>query len=151
MKMAIADQRWREFNQSLIKEAQNINWGLYRNIRFEMAEFLKKEKKLKNALETYLEVLYLDQNGPANNESIKDNPEFLREHPPFDPKLASVAPGVIDCVRMILEKFKMKLNDVEKIFILHNKRIHVSLKTPITPDKAWSKIDPELRKAIDSG
>jgi len=42
-----------------------MNWGLYRNIRFEMAELLKKEGKFKNALQTYLEVLYLDQNGQS--------------------------------------------------------------------------------------
>lgn len=149
MNTSVADQRRREFNQSLIKEAQNMNWGLYRNIRFEMAEFLKRERKFKNALQTYLEVLYLDQNGPANRESIKNNPELLREYPSFDPKLAFVAPGVIDRVRIILKKSKTTFNEVEKIFIQHNKRIRANLKTPITPEEAWNIIKPELNRAIN--
>jgi len=151
MNMTVADQKWRELNLSSIKEAQDMNWGLYRNIRFEMAEFLRREKRFKNALTMYLEVLYLDQNGPANNESIKDNPELLREYPSFDPKLAFVAPGIIDRVRIILKKSKTTFNEAEEMFIQRNERIQASLKTPITPKKAWNKIGPELRKAIDGG
>ena len=70
------DIRWGVFNKRLIKCAQNGDWGLYRNARFEMAELLRKETKLKHALQTYLEVCYLDLNGPNNIGGMND-PDLL--------------------------------------------------------------------------
>lgn len=148
MNFTESDKKWREFNQSLMQEAQKMNWGLYRNIRFEMAESLKKENKLQNALETYLEVLYLDQNGPNNRESIKNDTQLLREFPPFDPSSVFIAPGIVDRVRILEKKLKITLNEIREIFLKHNQQIKEALRTPTTPEEAWRKIEPELTKII---
>lgn len=148
MDLTEKDKKWRGFNQSLIREAQKMNWGLYRNIRFEMAEFLKREGKLQNSLETYLEVLYLDQNGPENRESIKDNPDLLREFPMFDSNTAFIAPGIVDQVRIFAKKLEMTLVEIKQIFIPHNQRIRQALKTPITAEMAWANIESKLSKII---
>lgn len=139
------DQKWKKFNHSLMKEAQRMNWGLYRCIRFDMARFLERENKLQNALETYLEVLYLDQNGPSNCDSISNDPELLKEYPPFDPKTALVAPGIVNRVRIVKKKSDIKLKKIKEIFFQHNKRVYKSLKLPIIPKKAWVRIEKEIR------
>lgn len=143
------DQKWREFNRSLIEEAEKMNWGLYRNIRFEMAEFLKKEGKSSNALELYLEVLYLDQNGPENREFVKDNLELLREFPPFDIKMAFIASGIVDRVRILAKELKITLSQIKENFIKHNQLIYENLKLPLNPEKTWEKLEPKLKSAIN--
>ena len=43
------DKKWQLYNKELLAYAQKTNWGLYRNTRFDMAEFLRKENKFSNA------------------------------------------------------------------------------------------------------
>lgn len=125
--------KWGKFNKSLLDEASKKNWGAYRCIRFDMAEFLKKEGKLEQSLETYLEVLYLDQNGADSK---------------FDPEMAFIAPGVIGRAGLLIKKFKITFDEVKQIFLQHNQRVEKSLKLPIKPDNAWEKIEPELEKFL---
>lgn len=134
------DLQWSLLNQDIIKHSQNANWGLYRNTRFEMGELLSREGKDKQALETYLWVCYLDLNGPNNNESIKDDPELLKEYPHFSKEVAFLAPGVIQRILSLTEKLKLSPNDVRKLFIEVGKRE----KLPITPNKAWIELEAEL-------
>jgi DNA-directed RNA polymerase subunit RPC12/RpoP len=58
------DVRWRSLNTALMEHSGQRNWGLYRNTRLDMADQLRKEGKDKQALETYLDVSYMDTNGP---------------------------------------------------------------------------------------
>ncbi|HDH28098.1 MAG TPA: hypothetical protein ENH13_03090 [Euryarchaeota archaeon] len=139
-----SDVKWGVLNKQLITHAQDSDWGLYRNTRFEMAEILRKEIKLKNALQTYLEVCYLDLNGPNNRGGMND-PELLKEFPPFDPKnSAFLAPGVVDRVKRIIEKLKLGRDEVKQMFVEHNSRIEKSLKLPLSPETCWTSIDKEL-------
>lgn len=138
-----SDKQWKEFNQQLIEHAQNVHWGLYRNTRFDMAEFLKKENKLENALETYLEVCYLDLNGPSNLEA-QASPEILKEFPPFDLSLAFIAPGVVKRIKTIIKKLGLDNEKVKTIFLTHNERVGKSLGLPETPEACWQKLKKEL-------
>lgn len=142
-----SDVQWALYNQQLISCAQKMNWESYRMIRFGMGEILEKEGKIQEALKTYLEVLYIDQNGPSNCE-LKDDPELLHEFPPFDPKMAFTATGVINRVRITAKKIKISLDEIKKLFIRHNQQIQKNLKTPLTPEEAWGKTGSELKKSI---
>jgi hypothetical protein len=138
------DVKWGILNNDLIKHAQNGDWGLYRNTRFEMAEILRKELILKDALQTYLEVCFIDLNGPNNRGGIND-PELLKEFPPFDPKQSSfLAPGVIDLIRRIVKKLGFDKEKVKSIFIEHNSRVRNSLKLPLTAEKCWISLEKEI-------
>ena len=138
------DVRWGLLNKQIIENAKNGDWGLYRNTRFQMAEILRGEMKLKDALQTYLEVCYLDLNGVRNTGGINDQ-EILKEFPPFDPKeSAFLAPGVIDLIKKIVLKLDLNKDDVKQIFIEHNLRSEKSLRLPISTDQAWSSLDKEL-------
>ena len=138
------DVKWGVFNKQLIQHSQRGDWGLYRNTRFAMAELLRKEMKIKQALQAYLEVCYLDLNGPNNTGGL-DDPELLKEFPPFDPNCDSfLAPGVIDLIQRIIKELNIDKDEVKKIFIEHNSRIEKSLKLPLSAEDAWQSLEKEI-------
>jgi hypothetical protein len=138
------DVRWGLLNKQLIKHSKNSDWGLYRNTRFQMAEILCSEMKFKDALLTYLEVCYLDLNG-CRNVGGMDNPEILKEFPPFNPEeLAFLAPGVIDLVKRIILKLNLSKKEVKQIFIDHNSRSEKSLRLPLSVERAWILLNKEI-------
>jgi len=138
------DVRWGLLNKQIIENAKNGDWGLYRNTRFQMAEILRGEMKLKDALRTYLEVCYLDLNGVRNVGGMND-PELLKEFPPFDPKeSAFLAPGVIDLIKRIVLKLKLTKDEIKQIFVEHNSRSEKSLRLPVSAEQAWLSVDKEL-------
>ena len=140
------DVKWGVFNKQWMEHAKNNDWGLYRNTRFGMAELLRKEMKLKQALQTYLEVCYLDLNEPNNFGGIND-PELLKEFPPFNPKhFTSLAPAIIDYIKRIAKKLELQNNEIKQLFIEHNKKIGQSLRLPLLPEQCWDKIEKELSK-----
>jgi DNA-directed RNA polymerase subunit RPC12/RpoP len=69
------DVAWSMLNQDMMEYASQQNWGLFRNAKFQMAEILRKESRLEQALATYLEVCYIDLNGPSNMSGVTD-PNF---------------------------------------------------------------------------
>lgn len=139
------DVRWGLLNKQLMEHAKNGDWGLYRNARFQMAEILRGEMKLKDALRTYLEVCYLDLNGVRNVGGMND-PEILKEFPPFDPKeSAFLAPGVIDLIKRIVLKLNLSKEEIKQIFVEHNSRSEKSLRLPLSVEEAWISLDKEIQ------
>ena len=65
-KPSLNDIKWRVYNKNIIEYASKREWGLYRNNKLNMAFLLQKGGKLRQALSTMFEVIYLDING-ANN------------------------------------------------------------------------------------
>lgn len=138
------DVRWSLLNKQIIKNAKNGDWALYRNRRFQMAEILRGEMKLKDALRTYLEICYLDLNGVCNVGGMND-PEILKEFPPFDPKeSAFLAPGVIDLIKRIVLKLNLNKEEIKQIFVEHNSQSEKSLRLPVSTEQAWSSLNKEL-------
>ncbi|SEG23881.1 hypothetical protein [Billgrantia desiderata] len=136
------DIRWSMLNKSLLKYAQDFQWGFYRNARLSMGDILKKESKELEALDTYLEVCYLDVNGPSNCGTR--DPEILREYPPFDPKRAMVAPGVIGYIDKIIANHRLTQEQVGKRFIKLAERTGESLKLPVDSESAWKTLKKEI-------
>lgn len=76
------DILWGYFNQQAGIHFQNFDFGLYRNIRMNMYQFLMEEKKPKTALHMLCEVLSFDLSGLGNNENDmfnweKTNPKLF--------------------------------------------------------------------------
>jgi predicted RNA-binding Zn-ribbon protein involved in translation (DUF1610 family) len=137
------DIKWGLLGKDAIEHALNGNWGLYRNARFQMAEVLSKESKLKQALSMYCWVCYLDLNGPRNTSGVKDQ-ELLREFPPFSPKEAFLAPGIISRMARIIEKLNLDQEKVSLIFQEITVRVYKGLKLPMQPEDAWKSVRREL-------
>lgn len=136
------DIRWSLLNKELLKHAQNYQWGLYRNARLSMGDILKAEAKDLEALDAYFEVCYLDMNGPNNCGTL--DPEILKKYPPFNPKEAFLAPGVIGYIDKIIGNHSIAQVQAEEKFIKVAERTQKSLKLPVTPERAWKTLKSEI-------
>lgn len=139
--------KWAQLEQNLLKHKKSLQFGLYRNDRLFMGDILKRESQFLNALDTYLEVCYLDLNGPRNCASR--NPQLLKEYPPFDPtKHIRLAPGVIRYVDGLLDRLHLSHDDAHGRFVRIAVKIQRSLKLSVDPDDAWHKIATKLNEKI---
>jgi hypothetical protein len=144
------DVQWGLLNEELLNHAQHQNWGFFRNTKLTMAEILRKEGRSTQALGLYLEVCYLDLNGPNNYGGIlqggKYDSESLREFPPWEPKGAlllgcTALPGLAaDMIR----KTNLTPATVEKLFRKTASALRAGLRLPLSPAGAW----PQIRQAI---
>lgn len=141
---SVRDVRLALCNEHLIKHAKENNWGLYRNTKLEMAQILQKEKRGRDALQTYLEVCYIDLNGPENRGGLHDA-RLLKEYPPFDPRQAFLAPGVTGEVVDLADNLGSNLEEVKQVFMEMAQTVCVSMRLPVKPEKAWAKLAKTLR------
>jgi len=142
------DVQWSLLNEEILNTANNAQWGLYRNARFQMAEILNKENKLKDALRMYLGVCYLDLNGASNMPTDEDgnainDTEFFK---PFDPELKFLAPGVIDRIQKIIKKLDIAKEEVKEIFLDFASKEQKSTRAPIAPVDCFEELEAEIWK-----
>ena len=96
--MPYRDKIWGYLNQRSMKHFSEHNFGLYRNCRFSMSQFLKQEGKIKDSLAMLAEVVFYDLSGASNNY----DPQFLEIHAayffPYENSHATTAPGIISTI-----------------------------------------------------
>jgi len=92
------DKIWGYLNQRSVKHFSDMNFGLYRNCRFSMSQFLKKDGKIEDSLAMLAEVIFYDLCGASNNY----DPKFLEIHAayffPYEKSHATTAPGIISAI-----------------------------------------------------
>jgi hypothetical protein len=137
------DIKWGLLGKDAMEHAVNGNWGFYRNARFQMAEVLRKESKLEQALSFYCWVCYLDLNGPRNTSGMKDQ-ELLRKFPPFSSKEGFLAPGIISRMTRIIEKLNLDQDSVSQIFQEIAGHDFKGLKLILHPEVAWQSVKGKL-------
>jgi hypothetical protein len=133
----LGDKKWTELNKELLVHASQQNWGLYRNTRFEMAEQLRKEGNLLNAAATFLEICFLDLNGPENCGCDRSRTQF-------DVSMALIAPGIIKRLKAIAKKANLDLIQIQQLFLSHNMRLHEALRLPRKPSECWAELRAHL-------
>ena len=141
--------KWRVYNERMKKYASQRQWGLYRVNKFYIAELLQRENRLKQALSVMFEVLYLDANGGSNTLLVDGHPLSKKELDEggikeFDPKLAFLAPRVIESVQDLISELNFSIDQAKRLFILTNKKTKPSKDMPISEEKAWKKIQKEI-------
>lgn len=132
---------WALLQEELIEHAERWDWGLYRNTRSSMAEQYGRERRLEEALTTYLEVCYLDLNGANNCGGFRDFPDLLKDFPPFDPAGAFLAPGIVQLIRGLMALLNREIPSVRDLFIEHNTAVHSKLSLPRSPQDAWLTLE----------
>lgn len=73
------DYIWGIFNKCSMDYASNGQWGLYRNVRLSMAEFLDEEARFKDSFVMYGEVCFYDVNGMDIFVDYDDPSDLLLE------------------------------------------------------------------------
>ena len=132
--MSFRDKLWGYLNQRSMKHFSDRNFGLYRNCRFNMAQFLKEEKKTADSLAMLAEVVFYDLSGTSNNF----DPQFIEIYAdglfPYENSLATTAPGIIaaivDCQK------ELGLSDAELTAALVERMSKLS-----TPLQLFSVVD----------
>jgi hypothetical protein len=136
-----ADRAWQVLQRQAIQHAKAKDWGLYTNVRLDMAGQLRREGNAQRALDGFLEVLYLDMNGPGNSGAG------------WEPALAVIAPAVVEWAWK--ECGNCEVDDVEELkqgFLKKAAKQYEALSLPISPENAWPQIRDalELAKASES-
>lgn len=116
-KRSDGDIRWAVANKQLLRYATQGAWGAYRMTKFDMAQQLKGEGKLRDSLMTYLEVCYLDLNDYGN-----------------------IAPAVIWEVKELSKTLGLQADEVKSLFMEVAVPNHKNLGLPIDPTQGWDKI-----------
>jgi predicted RNA-binding Zn-ribbon protein involved in translation (DUF1610 family) len=142
-----ADVNWRILNEDSIAHASMQDWGLYRNTIFQMGEHLRKEGKLKAAIEKYLLVCYIDTCGPNNvGTPIGQKNEWGQK--PFSKSEAFLAPGVTGEIAKAATKSGMVLTDIKAAFMEMAAKYKNAVPFTITPETSWREIEKELDKIV---
>lgn len=136
------DVKWALLNKELTSHALKGNWGHYRNAKLQMADILRKEKKQKSALYFYLDVFYLDLNGPNNMGGA--SPEMLKKFPFFRPSEAMIAPGIIKGILNIIKQLGLNINEAEILFKDMVKEQYSFIELPISAEKAWKVFEAQI-------
>jgi DNA-directed RNA polymerase subunit RPC12/RpoP len=126
------DVQWALYNEELLDSRTISHPGSYRNIRYQMGEMLRKEKRFEAALDFYLEIIYRDV-----NISIADNI--------FNPK-SPICPGIHNRLSQILDNVDIGFKDLHNRFIIVNQEVF-NLQKPlfsISPQKAWELLSVEI-------
>lgn len=135
------DAKWYFLNRKLLEHSKNADWGLYRNTRLSMGSVLEHDhRNIEKALHTYLEVCYIDINGPRNLSGLSD-PQLLKEFPPFSSEESLLAPAVVMKISELSGMLHLKHNDIKTIFMEAAGTVFRNLKLPVTPVQAWEQFE----------
>jgi hypothetical protein len=126
---------------------KNLDMGFFRNTILYKGDIFKSSGDLENALITYLELCYIDLNGPNNRGSFKGDREFLKEYPPFNSKNpvdSFLAPGILNYIIQINKELNLTKDQIKEIFFNHNVKVEKSRKLPLSVQEAWVRLEAEL-------
>jgi len=127
-----------------IAHAKEWDWGLYRNDRFQIAEFQRAAGRIGKALMLLLEVCYLDLNGPNNCGGMRESPDLLSEYPPFKPDPEGLAPAIIDLLNRIAVYLGLDLDHMRIQFIEIAGIGQSQINSPLSPRDAWEQLRPRI-------
>ena len=144
------DVTWSLLNKELLEYSTKQHWGLYRNTLFEMGQVLQAESKLAEALKRYLEVCYLDLNGPKNQGPIDESERkllhemFGQDIRPFKPEDGELFPGMLYYAEYVIRKLTLQSDDVRDRFLLAATTLQKALGLPFPVEDAWTRLQNEL-------
>jgi len=124
------------------KHAEDWQWGLYRNARFNLAESRIRADRREDALRLYLEVCLLDLNGPTNC-GTKD-PAVIKRFPPFNPTTSFLAPGVVNRAESVARELGLSPDDLRHQFETVADAVRPALKLPRPTADAWKELAAAL-------
>jgi hypothetical protein len=108
-----------------------------------MGELLRVEGRLRMALLMYLEVCYLDLDGPQNRGGIENYPELAPKFPLFDPKNAVLAPGLLKRCRKLADTLHLTPDDLRDCLQRAAEPHYRNLRLPVDPQSAWRRLEGE--------
>lgn len=128
---------WGYFNEQSGLHFKNFDFGLYRNVRLNMHDFLIEEKKFKRALQMLIEVISFDLSGLGNNDSItsKQEQQLMREIK-FEGRMANLfmsedkkeiilPPGIIKYFQKLYDELAMPTEEFIQFVYECFSKVHI--------------------------
>ena len=141
------DIKWSLLIEDSVKHSSMQNWGLYRNVIFQMGEILRKENKHSGAIEKYLLVCYIDTCGPNNISTPIGQKSNGWGVTPFSEKQAFLAPGVIERIQKSAKRMNTDLEDLKEVLSEIGVTYKDGIPFTLSTEESWKKILKELKKA----
>lgn len=88
------DKIWGYLNKRGLEHIKNRNYGLYRNSRFTMSEFVVDEGKLETAFTLLCEVAAYDLSGLSNGFRMEFLDICSKSYFPYEESVVTMAPGI---------------------------------------------------------
>jgi phage FluMu protein Com len=139
------DINWSLLNEDSMKHASMQNWGLYRNVIFQMGEILYKEARYLMAIEKYLLVCYIDTCGPRNISTPLGQKSDVWGSA-FSKEEAFLAPGVIERIQKAAKRIDTELDDLKADFMELGKKYKGAIPFTRSTEESWGEIIQELKK-----
>lgn len=138
-----AEAQWRKLSRAIAQHAHDGNWLLFRNARFEMAEIRRKQARLREALDLYLEVWYFDLNGPRDAWGASST-RRIYESAPFSPAKGISTPVVARWVNRLGVRLELDRQQLQERFDDVAVRAYRGHELPLPPADAWRALAPEI-------
>lgn len=140
-----SDVEWCLLNEDLLTSAGTQDWPRYRETRHAMAQLLSREKKHEDALATFLEVCYLDINGPIN---VKDDRWRGVSEPfgPWTPKFGRLNSRVVERIFKTTRAGNFASAAVHSLFVERAIVVKQALRLPVPVDAGWDQLSTALQE-----
>ena len=112
--LSFRDVIWSYLNERSMLHMKNGNFGLYRNCRLSMSEFVKEEGKLDDAFALIAEVIHYDLSGLSNGFSMQFMDIYADGYFPYENSIVTMAPGITSRVIEYQEKKGLSDDDLKK-------------------------------------
>jgi hypothetical protein len=129
------DVKWGLLNNALIECATACKWGFYRVVKYRMAEQVMSEGRDEHAMDLFLEVCYLDLNGPINGAG-------------WDIELGMLAGVPVSNIVKLKEKLGLNDSMLEEKFSAVARRVKQNLRLPLDIPKAWVMLKKKVIEAL---
>ncbi|MDN5290066.1 MAG: hypothetical protein PWQ06_305 [Anaerophaga sp.] len=146
--LSFRDVIWGYLNERGMIHIKDGNFGLYRNCRFSMSEFVNEEGKLDNAFALLAEVIRYDLSGLSNGFSMKFMEIYAEGYFPYKNSIVTMAPGIKSRVVEYQEKKGLSIEELEKK--LHSEMNKIKLPFSVfTVDECVEIVLMEIQKDED--
>jgi hypothetical protein len=135
----------RDFNLEILENDIPRNCGLYRDVLLDMANYLRENKKLQEALLTYLQVSFLAAN-ERKKSGGKSEPKILNLFPAFNPSAGIQETEILGKIDQLSHELEISNTDLQEQYLDVASRLHKNIKTPVNPEDAWNEFRKELEE-----
>ncbi|WP_257532982.1 SAP domain-containing protein [Irregularibacter muris] len=139
------DVIWGYLNERSMVHIKNKDFGLYRNCRFSMSEFVKEEGKLDNAFSLLAEVILYDLSGLSNGFSMQFMDIYGDNYFPYKNSIVTMAPGITSRVVDYQEKKGLSDDGLKNKLLEEMSRIQLSFSL-FSADECVEIVHMEIHK-----
>lgn len=98
------DKIWGYLNKRGLEHIKNCDYGLYRNSRFSMSEFVADEGKMEVAFTLLCEVVAYDLSGLSNGFQKEFLDIYSQSYFPYEESIVTMAPGITSRIKEYADK-----------------------------------------------